>query len=189
MSVRSALPSGFPRCSSARPRADGGQDDSQQTPVSDRPGREARAGISSPWTSELRLAQHCTACGDCAPACPEGIIEIKDGRPRIRLNGAACSFCGACATACTAGAFDRDQPEPWPVRVEVGPSCLLAAGIACQLCTDACDSAALRIDLRVRPVGAIRIDAAACTGCGACLAVCPGAALQLRDDRLTQRGT
>ncbi|GGW34750.1 nitrate reductase [Gemmobacter lanyuensis] len=142
-----------------------------------------------PWTSELRLAQHCTACGDCAPACPEGIIEIKDGRPRIRLNGAACSFCGACATACTAGAFDRDQPEPWPVRVEVGPSCLLAAGIACQLCTDACDSAALRIDLRVRPVGAIRIDAAACTGCGACLAVCPGAALQLRDDRLTQRGT
>lgn len=140
-----------------------------------------------PWTTEARIADLCTRCGDCAPACPQGIIEIVEGFPRINFGGGECSFCGDCAKACTAGVFQPDLPRPWPVTVEIGASCLLGAGIACQLCTDVCDSRALRFDLRVRPVGAIFVDAEACTGCGACLPVCPSGSLLLRDDRLTER--
>lgn len=140
-----------------------------------------------PWTTEARITALCTRCGDCAPACPQGIIEIADGHPRIRMNGSECTFCGDCAAACKAEVFQTDLPRPWPVRVEMGNGCLLGAGITCQLCTDACDSRALRFDLRVRPVGGIEIKADACTGCGACLAVCPTGSLRLHDDRMTER--
>lgn len=151
-------------------------------------GRIARPApeFRPPWTTDARIAALCTRCGDCAPACPEGIIEMADGHPRIRLAGRECTFCGECASACTAGVFDSSQPRPWPVTVGIGADCLLAAGIACRLCTDACDRGALRFDLRVRPVGAIHVDADACTGCGACLPACPSQSLTLHDARLTE---
>lgn len=138
-----------------------------------------------PWTEDARIGNLCTRCGDCARACPEGIIEMADGYPRIRFAGRECTFCGACAEACTAGVFVTDQPRAWPVTVELGGGCLMDSGIACRLCTDVCDRAALRFDAWARPVGAIRIDTDACTGCGACLPVCPTASLTLHDYRLT----
>ena len=61
----------------------------------------------------------------------------------------------------------------------ISDRCLLKAGVTCQLCTDQCDSRALRFDLRIRPSGAIRIDQNACTGCGACVAPCPASAIDM----------
>lgn len=139
-----------------------------------------------PWTDDPRLAARCTRCGDCAQACPQGIIDLGAGLPRIRFDGRDCTFCGDCAAACPADAFGDVAERPWPVTVELGGGCLLPDGIACRLCTDACDRGALRFDLRVRPVGAVRIDAEACTGCAACLPVCPTASLTLHDARMTK---
>jgi len=139
-----------------------------------------------PWTVEARLAALCTRCGDCARACGEGIIDMSGGLPRIRFGGRECTFCGDCASACTVGVFADVTERPWPVTVELGADCLLHAGIACRVCTDACDTAALRFDLRVRPVGAITINAEACTGCAACLPSCPTASLTLHDARMTE---
>lgn len=139
-----------------------------------------------PWAVEARLDALCTRCGDCARACGEGIIDMSGGLPRIRFGGRECTFCGDCASACTVGVFADGTERPWPVTVELGADCLLHAGIACRVCTDACDTAALRFDLRVRPVGAITINAEACTGCAACLPSCPTASLTLHDARMTE---
>lgn len=139
-----------------------------------------------PWTVETRLAALCTGCGDCARACGEGIIDMSGGMPRIRFGGRECTFCGACAAACEAGVFADTRTAPWPVTVSLGGGCLQASGIACRLCTDACDHAALRFDSRTRPVGAIDVDADACTGCAACLPVCPTGSLTLHDARMTE---
>lgn len=137
-----------------------------------------------PWTDEDRVQAHCTSCEACVQACPEGIIEFdSQKRPRIRFQGAECTFCADCAQACPEPVFDLTQAAPWPVTVSITDACLNAAGIACQLCTDSCDPHALRMDLSVRPVGAIQLDTDACTGCGACLANCPNDAIALNDPR------
>ncbi len=139
-----------------------------------------------PWTTDADVRARCTGCGDCARACGQGIVEMVSDLPRIRFAGQECTFCGDCVSACPEDVFDKEAARPWPVTVELGAGCLLPAGIACRVCTDACDQTALRFDLRVRPVGAILVDVTACTGCAACLPACPTGSLTLRDDRMKE---
>ncbi|MBK0326723.1 ferredoxin-type protein NapF [Rhodobacteraceae bacterium F11138] len=152
--------------------------------------KSEKPAFRPPWSDEPSVATHCTGCSDCITACPQGIlINDSAGRPQVVLNGGECTFCAACATACAEPVFDLTQPDPWPVHAHIGGACLLAAGISCQLCTDLCDATALRMDLAIRPVGAIHVDSQACTGCGACLAACPTQAIALVDARQTGQRT
>ena len=127
---------------------------------------------------------HCSACGDCLSACPQTILSAdRNGRPELSFQCAECTFCGACADACPEPVFDDPRGAPWLLKASIAGSCLLKSGVTCQSCTDACEAEALRFDMRVRPSGAIRIELDACTGCGACVAVCPVSAITVRDDR------
>lgn len=143
--------------------------------------------LRPPWTNDAQVLRNCTSCSDCIAACPQDILTSDPrGRPHVALNGGECTFCQACAQACSHSVFDLTTSTPWPVQAEIGGGCLLAAGISCQLCTDICDASALKMDLSARPVGAIRIDEKACTGCGACLPTCPTQAIALTDARQTE---
>ncbi|MCX7425713.1 MAG: 4Fe-4S binding protein [Planctomycetia bacterium] len=42
-------------------------------------------------------AEKCTACGECAEACPLDAIEIKDVAV---VDAATCGDCGACVDVC-----------------------------------------------------------------------------------------
>jgi ferredoxin-type protein NapF len=57
-------------------------------------------------------------------------------------------------------------------------TCLALRSIACMSCRDACAADAVRFRL-VRGGAHPSIDAARCTGCGECVAVCPAAAIEL----------
>lgn len=139
-------------------------------------------GIRPPWTDEAMVLSACTSCNACIEICPEGILTTDaHGRPEVAFNGGECTFCGKCADACETNVFDLDRSPPWALRVEIADNCLLAAGVSCQLCTDICPTSALRLDLSQRPMGAIRIDASLCTGCGACLEPCPVNAVRTVD--------
>jgi len=165
--------------------------DSSDTPLSRRDflrgGSKAqvRAPVfRPPWTDDARVLAQCSACGDCLRACPQNILYAdRNGRPAVSFRERECTFCGACADACPEPVFDIRRARPWPVKVSVSGACLLMSGVTCQSCTDACDASALRFDMRVRPSGAIRIDPDACTGCGACIAVCPVSAVEVCDGR------
>ena len=50
-------------------------------------------------------------------------------------------------------------------------------GVVCRRCVEACEHSAIRILAREK-LGAV-IDAAACTGCGDCIPVCPVEAIAL----------
>src|SRR5687767_15465032 len=59
-------------------------------------------------------------------------------------------------------------------RVE--SACLARHNVACELCRDACEHAAIRFLPRV-PVAIPRIVTELCTGCGDCVSICPVGAL------------
>lgn len=143
--------------------------------------------IRPPWTEDATVQRLCTSCGDCVSACPEAIlIKDQNGRPSVSFDGGECTFCGACVDACQDSVFDRARAVPWPLTVSINMGCLLNSGVMCQLCTDACDASALTFDMRVRPNGAVILDPDACTGCGACIAMCPVRAIEVDDQRLRQ---
>ena len=136
--------------------------------------------LRPPWAlDESSFADACTGCGDCVAACPEGVLRRGGGRlPEFDPALGECTFCGDCAAACAAPAFNAVAGRPWTVRAQLGEACLTTRGIVCSSCRDACGEAAITFP-PARAVPAPHIDADRCTGCGACVAGCPGAAITL----------
>jgi electron transfer flavoprotein alpha subunit len=57
--------------------------------------------------------EKCTVCGACVPVCPFGLLEIVDGKVRMKEG---CTLCGACRDACTyeAVAIEAEQKTAAP---------------------------------------------------------------------------
>jgi ferredoxin-type protein NapF len=136
--------------------------------------------IRPPWTDDASVAAKCTACNACIVACPETILQPDaSGKPMVVFDGRECTFCGKCSDACQDAVFDRSRTPPWDLKASLQPGCLQDHGISCQLCRDSCPVSAIRVDLDKRPFGRLKIETAACIGCGACLAVCPQESLAM----------
>ena len=91
-----------------------------------------------------------------------------------------CTLCGDCSRACTTGAIGKDTAQPaFERRVQVSDACLARHGVECRICGDACDARALRFVPALGGIAQMRVDLAACTGCGACQPTCPVQAISL----------
>lgn len=60
-----------------------------------------------------------------------------------------------------------------------GAACFATSGIVCQSCADQCPEAAIRFRPQLGGVPQPVLQAASCTGCGACVAGCPAGAIRL----------
>jgi ferredoxin-type protein NapF len=141
------------------------------------------APIRPPWAvSEAKFIDLCSRCGDCLSACETEILAKGDGGfPTVDFGQGECTFCGACADVCETGAILREpvnDAAPWRLRLSVGDACLSATGIACRVCEDQCEPRAIRFKPSAIPTQP-DIDQDLCTGCGACVAPCPVAAISL----------
>ncbi|WP_326838338.1 ferredoxin-type protein NapF [Halomonas sp. 328] len=134
-----------------------------------------------PWSGDDFL-DACTGCGACLAACPEDVLHRGGGDyPELRLDTRGCTLCGACVEACEAPVFDRARPAfPW--RAELGPDCLALAGVHCQSCQEACEARAIRFTPTLGGPPRPHLESDACTGCGACLPVCPSGAITLSEE-------
>lgn len=52
----------------------------------------------------------CTGCGKCIPECPEGAIQIIDGKARL-ISDLFCDGLGACLGSCPEGAITIEERE------------------------------------------------------------------------------
>ena len=142
--------------------------------------------IRPPWSlNEAAFVDACTRCGDCLGLCPERILHKgRGGFPTVDFARGECTFCGVCARVCAGGALrdPGDDPSvPWNLVAAIGEGCLTARGVLCSSCADRCETRALRFrKVRAGAVPVPVVDAAACTGCGACFGPCPAGAVSLR---------
>lgn len=141
-------------------------------------GRARAPDNRPPWTAQS-WTDACTRCGDCLTACPEQILFAGDGGfPQIRYQGDGCTFCGECASACPEPVFDLQRPAfEW--RAVIGDQCLALSDIHCMSCQDACEVRAIRFTPRLGMVPAPQVDIDSCTGCTACVVVCPQNAITM----------
>jgi len=141
-----------------------------------------RAVVRPPWSlAEDDFVARCTRCGDCLGACPTGIIGTgRGGFPLVSFASGECTFCGKCVEVCKPAALVRtEDAAPWGLKARIGDACLAHQGVVCRSCGDRCAPRAIRF--RIAPGGVARpeLDAGTCTGCGACVAVCPAAAIAM----------
>lgn len=57
--------------------------------------------------------EKCTGCGECIPNCPEGALQVIDGKARL-VSDLFCDGLGACVGHCPEGAMTVEEREAEP---------------------------------------------------------------------------
>ncbi|CAK4075819.1 ferredoxin [Vibrio variabilis] len=131
--------------------------------------------IRLPWVKEsVRFTDLCTRCGKCEQACETSIIRKGDGGfPTVDFSIDECTFCYQCAEVCPEPIFLSKEDRPWNANATINESCLAHQNVECRSCGDMCETMAIKFKLEIGKVAQPNIELDDCTGCGACVSVCP----------------
>ena len=145
--------------------------------------RGKRDVIRPPWAlSENHFTDVCSRCGDCLKVCPEHILtQEATGFPLVDFSKGECSFCEACVSICKTGALVKTDAvaKPWTIVAHIKPDCLAKKGVECRVCGENCETQAIRFHYVLRAAAQAEIKESSCTGCGACVSVCPVGAINI----------
>ena len=120
----------------------------------------------------------CLGYGDCAAACPNNAICVRDGIAHVDTS--RCLGCELCTTVCPKGIISM-VPQDTRAAVfcsnkdkgaDARKACKNAC-IACRKCEKTCPSGAISVKNNLAA-----IDYEKCTGCGACAELCPTGCLK-----------
>ena len=132
--------------------------------------------VARPPGFNFSVASVCADCAICAAHCPTSIIIIVDGLPQLELARGECTFCGACQAICPHEVLSVEPATTLPHYMTISDKCLALASIDCQCCRDVCPPGAIRFIPQLGRPFQPKVNADACTGCGACVSVCPSSA-------------
>ncbi|MCL4136021.1 UNVERIFIED_CONTAM: hypothetical protein GTU68_002580 [Idotea baltica] len=134
-----------------------------------------------PWLKEEQLfTEQCTRCNACVEVCTNQIIDTCDGGfPRINFHKNECAFCYQCAQICPESLFLNRRESPWEIKAIISNVCLTKKGVECRSCEESCSSLAISFHPSVSNVAQPLLKANNCTGCGACVSVCPMQAIEV----------
>jgi len=138
-----------------------------------------------PWLKSAdKFYAECTRCYDCVEVCAENIIIKGDGGyPSIDFKQGECSFCRKCVQSCGQDLFHQTSNHPpWRNKAQISTQCLATQNISCQSCQDSCESRAIKFDYQLGAIPHPKINLENCTGCGACVSVCPNWAISIKPE-------
>ncbi|MCG7498443.1 ferredoxin-type protein NapF [Vibrio sp. Of7-15] len=136
-----------------------------------------------PWLiNESTFTDQCTRCEKCIVLCETKIIVKGDGGfPIVDFQKGECTFCGECVSACPEPLFQPVSAKPWQHKISLADdACLARQSVECRSCGELCEPGAIRFQLTLGSVAQPKIEADECTGCGACVAVCPTQAIAIK---------
>ncbi|MEK1889463.1 MAG: ferredoxin-type protein NapF [Phyllobacterium sp.] len=136
--------------------------------------------ILPPGATDVGLLA-CSGCGNCADACPTHIISIVGDLPSLDFSTGECTFCGECANVCPVQVFLGESPYRFSHVALITDNCLAQNRVECQACRDACPAQAIRFRPQIRGPFLPILEDEVCNGCGACISVCPVAAIEIRE--------
>ncbi|WP_070966306.1 ferredoxin-type protein NapF [Vibrio sonorensis] len=134
-----------------------------------------------PWLKQPeQFTRDCTRCGKCVESCETNIIALGDGGfPTVHFEKDECTFCYQCADVCPENLFlDRSLP-PWNIKASIADSCLANKNVECRSCSESCEPMAIQFKLQVGKVAEPRLSLEDCSGCGACVSVCPTSSIKV----------
>ncbi|KQA20238.1 ferredoxin-type protein NapF [Vibrio metoecus] len=135
--------------------------------------------VRLPWLARPQtFIDECTRCGKCVDACETHIIEKGDGGfPRVNFTVDECTFCYQCAQSCPEPIFLPQDQTPWIAAVDISNQCLANNQVECRSCQDACPEEAIHFALQIGRTASPQVNSQNCSGCGACVPVCPSNAM------------
>ncbi len=138
--------------------------------------------LRPPWSiDDHAFTSLCSRCSACINGCPENILVKGDGGyPVASFSRGECSFCKQCVDACPVSALvDNPDKPPWTVKATIEEHCLTNRGVFCLSCGDECETRAITFSPDARGIARPLVTLSSCTGCGACVRVCPVSAIKI----------
>ena len=151
-------------------------------------GKSNSPPLYPPWALPVQqFLEVCTHCSECINHCPENIIVKGDGGfPEIDFQKGECTFCGECVDVCDSGALlkHNSKQQPWRITAHIKDTCLTFHNVTCSRCADECESRSIKLNYSVHGISTPEVNNDNCTGCGACVGVCPVSAIAVHEKSL-----
>lgn len=139
---------------------------------------KVRHGFYPPGVTADTIGQ-CSGCGECAEVCPTKIISMAHGVPTLDFQQGECTFCGECSKRCPERVFPPQPATSFSHHAAIADDCLAINYVDCQACRDACPTTAITFRPRIGGPFVPVLNTDPCTGCGACVAVCPSQSITM----------
>ncbi len=125
----------------------------------------------------------CDFCEDCLNVCEAGALKklpqkllLSGDLPANKNN----SNKREALSEPTDEAGSESFLPPWYIKASIDlNNCLSMNATICRSCGESCDDEAIKFNLKLGGIAEPVLNTASCTGCGACLSVCPVQAVKL----------